>query len=695
MQDLKAIRFIPGTKVSHDYEGSDVKTFSYRDLASRGLPAIGIPCRQNKLIIIDVDVEGASHKIDGRELWFKLVSDLNIPNTYSVSTPSGGFHFYFSLPESINPDTFSPPGQLGPGIDLKWNGWVGAPPTLGYGIVYGNITNIEEAPPALMDYISDLVQGKGVKTFDPNNDINLKLHKPFTLQQLEYIRTHLPFIRAHCSLSRDNWRDGIFSLNSGIDDPTVLEDLITQWCMNKAYQPGDESSAIEMASRSNKHGGVGPATILNIIAKLVHEQSVTTSTATPWTVQEVLDKSKVLMQFDAKGGMKLETCESNAGALIGAMFPPEDLYYDSRTDLYIYKGQSCSDTELVNMLLPALQSSNGGLGLDKFRKASVASGLDVLMSMRKRDPHQEYLKSLKWDGVPRIHKFFTEYVGATDDEYTRLVGINLWTSLAARGLKPGCKFDTMVVLEGHEGISKSSLVEAIGGEYTFASSRKDGLEHIDELRKMHQSVIVELPELMGLIGENAEKVKAVLSKPFDHIRGLFAKQAKKQDRGFVFFGTTNNVRYLTAAMGHRRFWPIRIPKHVKSVNMAKVHADRDQLFAEGIQKFYAGHEYWFVPPHLLDPVVESRVVDEPLMSPIRDLAQNYLGNWSVHQVYRDLETQGYISRGFTNTTVYRIENAMTRLGYFDLGDGMWGKVEAPKFSLPMTQDFSGYLDCLV
>lgn len=693
MQDLKAIRFIEGTKVSHDYEGNNVTTFSYRDLINRGLPSIGIPCKQNKLLIVDVDVEGASHKIDGRDLWYKLVSELNIPVTYSVSTPSGGFHFYFTLPEFINPDTFSPPGQLGPGIDLKWNGWVGAPPTLGYQVITGNIGTIEDVPDSLLEYISGLIQGKAVKTFDPTTDIALNLHTPFSQGQLDYIKAHLPFVCAHISLSRDEWRDGIFSLNSGIEDTAVLEDLITQWCMNKAYQTGDEIQAIEMAARSNKHGGVGPATILGLIKKFLAQFTAVTAVETPFTVSEVMGRANLPMNFDGKGGLKVETCESNAGALIGALFAPEELYYDSRTDLYIYKGQSHSDTELVNLFLPALQSASVGLGLDKFRKSSVASGLDVLMAQRKRDPHQEYLKSLSWDGVSRVEKFFTEYVGAEDNEYTRLVGKNFWVSLAARGLKPGCKFDTMVVLEGHEGISKSSLVEAIGGEYTFASSRKDGLEHTDELRKMHQAVIVELPELMGLIGENAEKVKAVLSKPFDHIRGLFAKQAKKHDRGFVFFGTTNNERYLTSAMGHRRFWPIRIPKTVRSVNISRVHADRDQLFAEAIFLLHAGHEYWDMPSHLLDPVVETRVLDEPLMAPIKDLVNAYMGTWSIHQVYRDLESQGYVSRGYTASTLHRIEDSMKRLGHVEIGGGTWERRIAPTFHFQMPAAFS--LDCLV
>jgi hypothetical protein len=56
MKDLKAIRFIKGTKISHDYSGDVVQTFSYRDLCERGVEAIGIPAKQNGLVIVDIDV---------------------------------------------------------------------------------------------------------------------------------------------------------------------------------------------------------------------------------------------------------------------------------------------------------------------------------------------------------------------------------------------------------------------------------------------------------------------------------------------------------------------------------------------------------------------------------------------------------------------------------------------------------------
>jgi hypothetical protein len=685
VQDLKAIRFLQGTKISHDYDGDRIDTFSYRELIGLNSPCIGIPCKPNGLLIIDVDVEGPTHKKDGREFWTKFSAENGMPDTYTVGTPSGGFHYYFKLPESINPDTFVCPKELSQGIDIKWNGWVGAPPSQGYTIVWGDVSKIQIAPPSLMLYISSLIKGASTKTFDfVGGDKPLVLHRPFTPAQLHELKKKIEWLQTNGSLSRSEWRDGIFSMKAGIDDPVLLDEMLDKWSHNRAYSPGDEDLAREMAAKSDKHGPVGPGTVLAILRQVAQREGAPV-VETPFTTQEIIDRSKIQIGFNKDGSIKVEASESNAAALLGAIFDDTILYHDSRTDLYIYKGKSHSDTELVNMFLPIIQSPTYGLGLEKFRKSAVAAGLDVLMSARQKDPHQIYLKSLTWDGIKRIEKFFPEYVGAEDSAYTRLVGANFWTSLAARGLRPGCKFDSMVVLEGHEGIAKSSLVEAIGGEYTFTPAKKDALKDLDTLRAMHQSVIVELPELLGLVGETSEVVKGFLAKPFDHIRALFAKRAMKSMRGFIFVGTTNSDKYLAATMGIRRFWPIKIPKAVRFINMSKVKCDRDQLFAEGIAMLNDGHKYWHVPEEMLDVIVEARVMDEPLMSPIKEMIPVLGNSWSSTDIYKRLEAGGLITRGLSSVMVGRIDSALSRLGCeYNVEDGnkLWkNKVSFQGYSL--------------
>lgn len=657
-----------GTKVSHDYAGDSVKTFSYRELVELRSPAIGIPCRQNSLIVVDVDVEGTSHKNDGREFWANFCKQYNIPQTYTVRTPSGGYHFYFKLPESINPDTFSPPSSLSAGVDLKWNGWVGAPPTQGYDVHWGNISTIQDAPIDLLNYISSLIKGKPHKTFDVMDpDAALELHRPFSQAQIKDLIAKIEWLQTNGSLTRSEWRDGLFALKAGIEDPMLLDELTEKWTMNRSYAAGDEHEARAIVAKANKQGPIGPGSIFAILRQVAIREGAP-AVDSPWTTQEIFDRAKVQLSFAKDGSVKVETSESNAAALLGAIFDEKELYHDTRTDLYMFKGQSYSDADLVNMFMPIIQSPTFGLGLEKFRRASVSTGIDILMASRRKDPHLEYLKSLEWDGQERIERFFIDYVGVEDSPYHRLASKNFWVSIAARGLNAGCKFDSMIVLEGHEGIMKSSLVEAIGGEYTFAPSRKDALDNIDELRKMHQSVIVELPELMGLVNESPEKVKAFLAKPFDHIRALFARKAVKNLRGFVFVGTTNSDKYLSSAMGIRRFWPIRIPKTVKGIKISKVLADRDQLFAEAIAQYKEGYKYWDMPVEYLKDLVQDRIIEEPLLAPISETIPLMGKTWTSVDIYRRLEGMGYVNRGLNTSIIQRINACLEKLGHTQTRD---------------------------
>lgn len=688
-QDLQAIRYLENTKISHDYDGQNITTFSYRELIEIKSPCIGIPCKLNRLIVIDVDVEGPTHKKDGREWWTKFSMENGIPETYTVQTRSGGFHFYFRLPETVNPDTFSPPATLADGVDIKWNGWVGAPPSAGYSIIKGNVLTIATAPPSLMAEISARIKGRGQKEyqFDGQYCDELNLHRPFSPEQIKDLTAKLEWAQGCAVLSRSEWRDGLFSLKSGIEDPAILHDLAMKWTHNQSYQPGDELQAEEIIARARTHGGIGPGTIYGLL-KNIAIRNGSPLISSPFSKNEILDRSKIVFRINTDGVLKCEASESNAASVLGAMYNPDELYNDVRQDSYIFKGRPMSDVELVHTLTPMVQSSTHGLGLEKFKMNIIASGLDVLMNARKIDPHLTWLNSLVWDGIPRIDTFWVNYVGVEDSEYVRAVGKNFWIALAARGISPGIKFDSMVILEGDEGLRKSSLVEAIGGEYTFTPSTEDLMSDTDELRKMHQSIIVELPELMGLMGHKPTKVQAFLTKPFDHIRALYAKRAMKKMRGFVFVGTTNNKKYLSVEMGARRFWPIIIPKSAGVINMGAIQVDRDQLFAEAVARFKKGESFHQVPMEDLKHRIKGKTLHEPLLGPIKDLIPSLGPQFMIAEIYQKLELSGFVPRGLNAQVAKRIETSLRMLDAeeFETSDGPKWMMNASKYL-----DLSSYL----
>lgn len=665
MKDLKAIRIVPGEKISHDYMGDQVVTFSYRDLIARKTESIGIPAKQNGLVIIDIDVAGQSHKHDGREFWARFLQENNIPadHTYTVQTPSGGFHYYYKIPDYVNPLTFSPPGQLAMGVDVKYNGWVGAPPTYGYSIIHKGVSLMAEIPEPLMKLFSDKSKGKPQVEYDPTTGepMVLELHRAFTPEQLGTLRNKLPWLQTNANFSYQEWRDGIFSLVAGIPDKATLEEFVLAWTRNRSWVQGDDERALELAHKSNPQGGVGPGSIFSLIRaiEIRHGASVV---ASPFSAQEIYDRIGTDIMTFSNDGMKIKPTEANAATVIAAAFPEEDLYHDVRSNHYVFKDRSSSEAEIVNEIIPLIQSKRDGLGLQDFKKATLSAGLDVLMARRRVDPHKKYLQNSQWDGVKRIENFFSKYCHVPSSEYVRLVSKNLWVSLAARGLNPGCKIDSMVVIEGHEGVRKSSLCQAIGGKYTYAPFNAQAFQNIDDLRQMHQAVVVELPELIGVVNQKAESVKNFLSKPYDDLRALYEKRAMRNLRGFVFIGTTNSSRYLEADMGKRRFWPIRIPKNVNNIDLTGIEVDRDQLFAEAVVEYRAGHAFYYMPDSLLDAEIKDKIITDPIAKAISDAVLMYSGRFTVYDIYRALEPTGVLTKGLTAATAKRIEDVLSRSG---------------------------------
>jgi virulence-associated protein E len=76
-------------------------------------------------------------------------------------------------------------------------------------------------------------------------------------------------------------------------------------------------------------------------------------------------------------------------------------------------------------------------------------------------PVREYLNALHWDRTPRLDSWLTRYLGVEDNPYVRAVGSRFLLSAVARVFKSGCQADNVLILEGPQGILKSSALRAL------------------------------------------------------------------------------------------------------------------------------------------------------------------------------------------------------------------------------------------
>jgi hypothetical protein len=196
------------------------------------------------------------------------------------------------------------------------------------------------------------------------------------------------------------------------------------------------------------------------------------------------------------------------------------------------------------------------------------------------DPLADYLNGLQWDGVTRAGTFLQEYLRAEDTPALRLVGRKWLVSAAARGLQPGCKVDTTLILQGDYGTRKTTFVEAMAGP--FYSNAKIDFTSNDSRQAAARYWLIEMAELAGLRAATREAVKDWLSTRVDSFRPPYGRVLEDFPRRAVFVGTTNDEDFL--AEPNRREWVVRVGQ----IDIEGLVFVRDQLWAEAVAIYRAG-----------------------------------------------------------------------------------------------------------
>lgn len=205
-------------------------------------------------------------------------------------------------------------------------------------------------------------------------------------------------------------------------------------------------------------------------------------------------------------------------------------------------------------------------------------------------PVRDYLRSLKWDGTPRLDHWLHSCLGASNTRFVSAVGRKTLVAAVARAFKPGCKVDTVLVLEGPQGLQKSTAIATLfGADYTAESVNLFD-QHAKMVMAMMGAWCVELAEFIAIQRKDQNSVKGMLSMRSDRVVLPYAKMASDHPRQCIFFGTINPGEggYLTDATGNRRYWPVEVTK----ADVGLLTDRRDQLWAEAYKAFLAGEIWW-------------------------------------------------------------------------------------------------------
>ena len=217
----------------------------------------------------------------------------------------------------------------------------------------------------------------------------------------------------------------------------------------------------------------------------------------------------------------------------------------------------------------------------------IDGALSLHSEKHKFNDIKNYLISLTWDGVPRLDTLFIDYLGAADTAYVRAVTRKTFTAAVARTMEPGCKYDTMVIFAGKQGLGKTSLIEKMSkGWFTDSIKTFEGKEASEILQGVW---LVEIAELDAFKKTDEARIKQFISQRTDRFRAAYGRHVKDLPRCCIFFGTTNAATFLRDRTGGRRFWPVDVGLFPQKKSIwGDLDREIDQLWAEAVMRWRMG-----------------------------------------------------------------------------------------------------------
>lgn len=218
------------------------------------------------------------------------------------------------------------------------------------------------------------------------------------------------------------------------------------------------------------------------------------------------------------------------------------------------------------------------------------------------NPVRDYLAGLQWDGCPRliggawegdtVQPLAVEYFGAPEDAIYSTFVWKWHVAAVARALRPGCKMDTMLILESPEGKFKSTYfrrMATIGGHEYFLDNLGD-ITNKDSIMLQQGTWLAENSELTAFTHRDMASIKSWLSRTTDSYIPKYEGERRDIPRNFAVAGTHNPTGrgWLRDHTGGRRFWPVPVTR----VDLDRAERDKDQIWAEACHLYNAGKKWW-------------------------------------------------------------------------------------------------------
>jgi len=509
---------------------------------------IGLNLEASGLVCLDVD----SYKPDCA--FEAFTKDKALPATLMQQSASGGTHYIFNADHEPNY-----PGTLCKGVDIKYRGYILLAPSTFNGNSYKWLNELmpSNAPTWLAKQDSYANQ-----VLTPASWMH-GLSAKELLQIIEEEGWHRTVVKFVGSLVAQQYAD------------KEIHEITDQLTLD-GYDIGETRAEVQrmIDGARRKHFG---SDITNVVAQRLvvgtqgsvpsnyHNISLTLRDQSPWNTvfayNEFADRKMVITKPPGERGNP-------------NLFRPRDIRDSDYTKVIKWLNQN---------------------GFPSVNKQLVIDCVQELCEDNIISPVKAYLEPLKFDpesDKSQLSTWMEIYLGVKprspdEQQYVQAVSRLSLIQAVARALTPGCKADSVPILEGGQGVGKSTALRVLHSPEWFGDSlppmgTKDASDYLRGIWG------VELAELAFQRKAEIELQKAFISKNEERFRPAYGREEIFYPRACVFWGTTNRTDYLKDETGNRRFLPVRVTQ----VDIEGLKAARDKLWAEAVYCFRAGEEYW-------------------------------------------------------------------------------------------------------
>lgn len=223
------------------------------------------------------------------------------------------------------------------------------------------------------------------------------------------------------------------------------------------------------------------------------------------------------------------------------------------------------------------------------KRGDIEQQYEYVARKNKYHPVRDMLQSTKWDGIGRTKDLLRALSAGLDNEKIHAAYLDSWlVGAVKRAFEPGSKMDAMLVLQGGQGIRKSTFWhDLVGGTPAY---NELGEDQWTKAEVIHAAWVHEFAELESVTTKaEVGSLKSQLSRRADTFRPAYGRRVLYKERACVFVGTTNEVSFLRDRTGNRRFWIIQC---AGTIDLDWVRENRLQIWAEALHNYKNRAKSW-------------------------------------------------------------------------------------------------------